>query len=263
MCSFSSCWNIFGRTISQDKITGQWGYTLTFSGRGWFGSQASLPGQKSARRWALWHLWLDLIIQSNGLVQVRVLPWSAVPQNQSLARTWIFNPAKAATNFGADHYSVINTTYWLRFPNKLIVMSWPVSRSTLHHKCNARGLWIWAGTPKSGPAQWYSHCSLWIGGKPALGVSSASSIQLSSTIWNLTYPHITGPGVKQGFLEVLCHIYQPHAGAEVLESLLKVCRTALGTHVWAAEPVTSGQPDEQDQPWANGRIHPHEFSSVV
>lgn len=56
MFSFSSCWNIFGRPISQDNITGHRGYTLTFAGRGWFGSQIGLPGQKSARRWVLWHL---------------------------------------------------------------------------------------------------------------------------------------------------------------------------------------------------------------
>lgn len=162
-----------------------------------------------------------------------MLCWSAGQQNQSLARPRIFNPGKAAANFCTDHYCAINITCWLPFPNKLIVMPWLAPRSTLHHKCSARGLWTWAAMSKPSPAWRFSRDNLWTEGKPTLGVPSTRA---SSTVWNLSYHHTATPGVERfprspvSHLPTLCR--RPGSS--------KASWTALGTRVRAAEPAPGG-----------------------
>lgn len=136
---------------------------------------------------------------------------------------------------------VITKSLTSPFHNKLIVMPWLASRSTLHHRSIARSPWIWAAMPKPSPAWQYSHHSLCMEGKPVLGVAFTASKQAFSTMWNLTYHHIATPGVERGFLEVLCHlICQPHAVFWVLESTLKhhlnrdVCTGSWTCFWWAA-----------------------------
>lgn len=126
-------------------------------------------------------------------------------------------------------------------PNKLIVMPWLASRSILHHRSAARNPWIRAAMPKPSVAWQYSHHSLWMEGKPVLEVVFPSSKQAFSAMWNLTYPHNATPGVERGFLEILCHVCQPHTVFWVLESALNSTRyLCMGswTHFWwaAREP---------------------------